>query len=387
MRDQKIKILFASYGLGVGGIEKCLINLVNSLDLSQYEITVAVLNPEYACRDELKAGVFVIPFEGNFVNTTDTLTAAKTLSGLQKVSYLLRYAAFRVAVKLDLDSWNLQKNLPGCYDIAIAYSHTGNVPQYVISKVKAKKKILWYHTLWGQERNIQCYKQFDRIVTVSDHCKSNFEKMYPQLSDRIVVLRNLYDYSSIQERSLDQERLFATDRLNIATVGRLSEEKGYELAVKTCEQLKNRSAIPFSWYWIGDGPANKHAREMIAHLHLEDCFFLLGNKSNPYPYMKQSDIYVQPSFSEAYCTTVIEAKTLKKAIVTSNVESFREQIRHMIDGVISENDPIRMADSILLLMTSKALREKLADNCEENVHSNEETLLRYMALWEELLSQ
>ena len=103
----------------------------------------------------------------------------------------------------------------------------------------------------------------------------------------------------------------------------------------------------FTWYWIGDSGKHDIIQKVIEEKKLTNSFVLLGNKQNPYPYMKGCTLYIQPSLSEAYCTTSMEALVLKKGMVLSDVPSFYEQVHEGKDALIAKKEPEMMAQTII----------------------------------------
>lgn len=374
------KLLFVVYGLGIGGVEKCLVNLVNYLDPDKYSITIAIMNPEYDFLEEIRTLVRVIRFEDQFVNTQNTMPLIRRKKGiLPKIKLLTQYVFYRAAVKMNLCPWLMQRWIDEEYDYAIAYTHTGYVPNYVIDRTRAKKKVLWYHTLWIDPKNLKCYRKFDYIIAVSIFCKNNFITAYPELRDKTLVLYNLYNFEDIQEKALQKATEFNESGKIVVTVGRLSPEKGFELAIRTCAVLKEKLDEPFHWFWVGDGPEEfrMQAERMISELSLEHYFYLLGNKWNPYPYMKLCDVYVQPSEREAFCTTIIEAKTLKKPIVATNVGSIYEQVEDGENAFVVEHIPEKVAEKIACLIKSPELRSAFSDNCLQSETYNLKQASKY----------
>ena len=69
----KKKILFSCYGLGIGGIEKCLVNLINALPADRYDVDLLLMNPEYDFRDQLRRPVRFLPMFDYVANVHETL--------------------------------------------------------------------------------------------------------------------------------------------------------------------------------------------------------------------------------------------------------------------------------------------------------------------------
>lgn len=375
------KILFVIYGMGIGGVEKCLVNLVNHLDHRKYSITIAIMNPEYDFLGQINPSVKIIRFEDQFLNTTDTPKYIKrSVKGLDAITLSMRYFWYRLAVKLQLCPWKLQKWIKEEYDYAIAYTHVGFVPNYVIDRTKAKQKILWYHTLFTDKTDLSYYRKFDKVVAVSQYCKENFVRAFPELKDRVSVLYNFYDFSEIMDKAQENVTDFIDRGNKVVTVGRLSPEKGFELAIRTTAILKERSNGTVHWYWVGDGSekCKSQARHLIAELGVENNFHLLGNRLNPYPYIKNCDIYVQPSEREAFSTTIIEAKQLRRPIVVTDIGSVYEQLTNGVNAFIVPHTPESLAEKILLLCNNK----EMCSHFEKNAKDGMEQILQQDKLYE-----
>jgi glycosyltransferase involved in cell wall biosynthesis len=146
----------------------------------------------------------------------------------------------------------------------------------------------------------------------------------------------------------------------------LSTEKGIDLAVETCKILvKNKPKI--KWFVVGDGPERENLEQKIRENNLENNFFLLGLKENPYGFLNQCTIYVQPSRYEGKSIAVDEAKILKKPIVVTNFSTAKDQICSEENGIITEMNSNALANSILHLIENRELMEKFSLNlgCEK----------------------
>ena len=267
-------------------------------------------------------------------------------------------------VKLRMKSpWKIFKPLKNNYDIAIAYSHHDYSPYYVANNVKANKKILWYHTGKYDKSplehadDLQLWRSFDNIVAVSIDAHKLLKSKFPSLSEKIVMLHNIIDKTSIIQHADDTRLNWEKSVIHIVTVGRLTEEKGPDIAVETCRLLVALEQ-KLCWHWVGDGNQRQRLEMMIRKYHLESTFILEGNKENPYPYIKNCDIYVQTSRFEGYCTTITEAKILARPIVTTDVPGMREQLKDQESGLLTPVEPQALATSISTLINSAELRQK-----------------------------
>lgn len=367
------KVLFVCYGLGIGGIEKCLVNLINIMPEFKYDIDVLLMNPEYNLKKQIKRKVTFIDSFDYVMNTTDTLKEINERGGIFKnLLTFIKYILFRIAVKLKFNSWKLFKPLQKKYDYAIAYSHHDYSPYYVANKVKADKKIIWYHNGVYKKNGKEYQKdkivfdKFDHFIAVSTDCKKIIDNRFKFLHCRVDVLKNICNVEDIISRKDEGKPSSYLDisKFHITTVGRLTKEKGADIAVKTCQHLVN-NGYNVLWHWVGDGNEKLSIEEMISKSSLTNNFVLEGNQENPYKFINASDIYVQPSYYEAYSTTITEAKVLKKPIITTDVGGMRDQLIDGYNAFIVPVDYLKISKAISNLLDNRELMEKMILNLEQ----------------------
>lgn len=383
MRDRK-HILFVCYGLGIGGIEKCLVNLLNVLPENRYSVDVLLMNPEYAMKPQIKRDVHYLDTFSYVLNIEDTISEIKKRGGfLRNLRLFLKYVGFRLRIKLRFPAWTVFRALPEHYDIAVAYSQNGFAPYYVIDKVQADRKVLWYHNgayeKTGKEykRDKGYYNRFDHVVAVSSDCAKVLQKKFGFDDKKLLILRNICDSKSIQENARAFVPSTYTDaQFHIATVGRLTSEKGADLALQVCRQLCDEGK-DICWHWVGDGNQTKNIADKVKDLELQERFILEGNQTNPYPYMLYADIYVQPSYYEAYSTTVTEAKALCKPIVTTDVGGMRDQLVDGENGMIVPVNANAMADAIRVLMDNQFIRSRFSSILKRESYDPTDSLAAY----------
>lgn len=362
------KILFCVYGLGIGGIEKCLVNLINALPENQYQVDILLMNPEETLKPEIKREVRYLDALRYVVNTTDTMDQVRRNGGIIKhAGVVARYGAFRIAVKLRRSAWKLFRSLPEAYDIAVAYSQNDYSPYYVIDKVRAKRKILWYHNgaYEGSPRKYlrdkKYYPAFDYVVAVSSDCKKILQKRFELPDNQLIVLRNICDTAAVKAYAQAfTPTNFESDAVHIVTVGRMTAEKGADLAVAACRILCAEGKN-IRWHWVGDGNQSSAVRKKVEQLGLTDNFILEGNRTNPYPFVYSADIYAQTSYYEAYSTTVTEAKVLCRPIVTTDVGGMRDQLKDGVNAFIVPVDAEALATSIRTLIDNADLRRDFSE--------------------------
>jgi glycosyltransferase involved in cell wall biosynthesis len=160
--------------------------------------------------------------------------------------------------------------------------------------------------------------------------------------------------------------------IKIVTVGRLSKEKGQDMAIKVLHQLR-QDEHEVRWYCVGEGNKKEEYEQLIAHYGLENDFILVGSTVNPYPYMARADIYIQPSRHEGFCQTLAEAKCLNRPIITTDFTGAHEQIIDRQNGIIIGIDEQELYQKIKWLIDNPEKREELSHNLSKmNVDTTEE---------------
>ncbi|VEF49060.1 group 1 glycosyl transferase [Bacillus freudenreichii] len=376
---RKKSIVFMLINMNIGGTEKALLNMIAEMPRDQFDITILLLEKHGGFLDSIPDDVKVDYFNGyrdlkGLLNTPLHKSVLKYFRA-GKIIRAFIFGILYIISKIRKESSLLYKyvlrNYPVIekeYDIAVAYAGPMEfISYFVIHKIKAKKKIQWIHfdvTKIGFNKTFaeKIYQKFDNILVVSDEAKAKLINDLPSLKERTAVFHNMISPSTVRLQANDGNGF--TDRfdgLRILTVGRLSHEKGQDLAIRVFSRLISEG-LNAKWYCLGEGKARQLYESLIAKHHLENHFILLGQDINPYPYIKQCDIYVQPSRYEGYCITVLEAKCLNKPIITTNFNGAEEQIIHDENGFIVPFDEHEMYSSLKKLMKEKEIRKKLSNN-------------------------
>jgi len=239
--------------------------------------------------------------------------------------------------------------LPGNYDLAVEFHGYGKFPTaYTAVRVKAAKKALLFHdaSIHWLEYVVSYLDYYDRFYCVSDAVYDRLASMFPEKRDRMEILHNFIDADEIRRKSEEIADISDfTGEFRILTIARLEYQKGIDIAIRAAELLKKRG-IPFKWYVIGDGRERKKLSAMIRAKGLGDSFILLGIRQNPYPYLKACDLFALTSRFEGYPVTLIEARALCVPILAPDMPCIWEQITDNLNGMLTEADPMKIADRI-----------------------------------------
>lgn len=309
------------------------------------------------------------------------------LSARLKYSVTIRQKKCSNAQKARIYWENISKvieNNPKTYDIAISYAQ--GVPTfYVAEKVKAKKKFAWVNVSYRLERKDQefqkkFYDQYDKIVAVSDSAKEVLTETFPMYSKKIEVIYDINDpqfIANMAEIGDDYDDDF--DGLRILTIGRLAHQKGYDFAMEACKKLKDQG-IHFRWYALGKGPLKEEIEQMIKENNLEEHFVLLGVKANPYPFIKNADIYVQTSRFEGFGLAIAEARMLNVPVVTTRFDAVFNQMIDGKNGLVVDMKVEAIVDGIKRVIGEKGLREEIIKYLQVEKKGNVEELEKFYQL-------
>lgn len=378
-------ILISSFDMEVGGVERSLISMLNNFNYKNYNVDLMLYS---------HTGDFMnlLPKQPNLLEENKKYKTFRMSIAQIFKSGNLCIGLSRVLARLKAKSYNNKENgyiqmqymwkyklpfLPHTkkeYDVAISYLW----PHYFIAdKVKAKIKIAWIHTDFSTIEtdiymDIKMWNKFDQIVAVSQECKNAFIKKYPILKDKVLVIENITSPEFVKTLSNEKiyNQIIKDDRFKILSVARLSHAKGIDNAVRAMKILKDRGYDNIAWYVVGYGGDENMIKDLISKNKLEDRFILLGKKTNPYPYMKACDLYVQPSRYEGKAVTVTEAQVLGKPVMITNYATANSQVKDGIDGYICDLSVEGIVDGIEKLYKDSELRNKLANNCNNIDFSN-----------------
>lgn len=350
--------------MNVGGVEKALLGLLSIIPMDQYEVHVGMIHqrggflpliPKEVITHEIKC------YDKCWwlINNPPLRNIKQMLRDWQIINafiHLLLYIHFKITHSRHLFYDYILRNEPTFdepFDIAVSFAGPSQMMDYYIcKKVKAKEKYGWIHfdvSKFGIDKGMtsRLYKKYKKIFIVSDEGKKVFDQMFPQFKHKTEVFYNIVSPEQIKELASKGET-FDDDYQGkrILTVGRISEEKGQAIAIDALRFLIHKGN-DFRWYFIGEGKDLEHCKRLTQEYGLSDNVVFLGLKVNPYGYMKDCDIYVQPSRHEGYCITLAEALCFDKPIIATNFTGAKEQLRGRQNGIVTGMSAEDIANGIL----------------------------------------
>lgn len=368
----KIKILFLIHDLGHGGAEKVLVNLVNNMDRSKFDISVTTLfgggvNEQFLKPDIHYRTIFSRTFRGN--------------------SHIMKLLSPKQLHKLFIKE---------TYDIEVAYLEGPSARIISGCPNENTKLVSWIHiqqksaeaaacSFRSVREATSCYGRFDRIVGVSEEVKRTFLAALP-VSSPMQVLYNTNESTQIIEKSEEkvESDLFRVQEFKIIGVGKLLKSKGFDRLARIIAKLK-AEGYPVHLYILGIGPLQQELEQYIEDNYLEQQITLLGYQTNPYKCVAKCDLFVCASFAEGFSTAATEALIVGTPVCTVEVSGMKEMLgEHNEWGVVTGNSEESLYQGIKDLLDhpdklahykEKAIERGKTFSTENTVHAVEEMLL------------
>lgn len=324
------KILFAAYSLDIGGIETALVTLINELaKTNKYEITLVLEKKKGIFLGEVNKNVHIIEYSPS---NNKVKFIAKISNAINRLKFILKY-----------------KNK---FDCAISYA-TYSLPSSFVSRTASSNSILWVHNNYlkffkdDENKYIEFFtnlnvNKFTKIVFVSNESKKDFESRFTNIKGKILVCNNLINYKKINQNAQEEVDDFIHKKFTFLNVGRHDEEqKKLTRLIESSKILKGKG-YEFDIVFIGSGKNTKDYKDLVHKYNLEESITFLGAKKNPYPYFTKCDCVILTSEYEGYPVVYVEAMTLKKPIITTNVSDSLKDVNGKF-GLVCQKDSVSIA--------------------------------------------
>lgn len=317
-RQEKIKrIAIFSDNLKVGGIQKSLVNVLKSNAFDGHIVDVFLYDNE----------VF---FDTSLIKDNVTLYYLKPMPYWTKA---IPFDILRLFVAVD------KQILEHRYDVAIDFDSYQNATALGTLKANAEKTVMWIHNDMEQKRkeepkynllwNIMRgkYKYFDEFAAVSEGIVEPFSRCTAVDKGKIRVIPNIIDSAEIHSKCEEKSPVeVSDDKLNLVSVGRLCHQKGYDILLNDISKVyAERKDIEL--YILGDGPDRDALEGQAKSLGIENVVHFLGNIANPFPILKQMDVFCLESRYEGQGMVFWEAKALGLQLVfPKHLEKYNPQL-------------------------------------------------------------
>jgi len=401
----KKRMLVLGIIMNCAGTEKSFISFAQNINCDEWEVDLMLAHRTGQLIDSLPKEINIIDFPDRDIADMFLLSsknAVKTIwNCFIRHNPLTAFEVLPYFVKLILNPkkradtatrmWcDLMKKhaseIDTEYDVAAAYWGDRTM-FYMCDKIKAKKKLAWLHFDYGNpprddELYLSYFKKCDAVVTVSEKINDSLTAYFPEIASKCLTIENINDPAQIRALADAGESFddgYTGKRL--LSIGRISEQKGFDIAVDALKILKD-AGYDLRLYIVGTGDESDIAalRAKAKEREVSDMLVLLGVKMNPYPYLRDCDIYIQPSRYEGKPITVEEAKMMQKPIVVANYISASEQLENGHLGMIVPIDADALAKGIMRLYDDPALAEEYTKRLSERDFSNRSEIEKFYGI-------
>ena len=378
------KIVFVINNFNTGGVQRSLLNLIKELH-GMYEITVVSFSsPQIGL---LPSDVRVIALHSPFKYFGMSQDEMKSTP----VQYVIR-SFYAIVTKLFGRSFAIKLMLPFQKkivenDCEISFLHEApqksiysGCNEFVLKKVKAKKKITWLHCdfeLCGanNKSSKKIYSKFDEIIACSEGTRKSFIRCMPQFSNKCISLRNCNDYERIRRCALDCV-MYDREKFNIVTVARLSKEKGIERALFSIKKCVD-AGYDVHYHIVGCGHEADYLKSLTKEYELDDRVTFYGNQSNPYRFIKNADLFLLPSYHEAAPMVFDESAFLGVPVLATKTTSTDEMIIQSGYGFVCENSQDGITNVLMEILNNPKQLEEVTNKLKNGIFANDERIRRF----------
>lgn len=378
----KRNILFVVDEKRMGGVSVLFETIISLMDISNYNIDLLVLHNNGEMFKNLPSSINIIYGSSYFEAIDYTM---KEIIKKKSIKLLLK----KIKVVLDMKTGHIEnvikkerkKILTKKYDVEIAFKD--GFTALFTAFGDSKRKIHWLHYEYKKTNPNGKYDKlfkrilptFDKIVAVSDNVKKCFNDIY-HLDDKVIVIYNVVNGERIIELSKEESNvLLDSNELNLVSVGRLHEMKGYDRLIDTIYKLKSDGIFDNVKLRIyGDGPLFETLNQKISDLELTNDVFLMGSVMNPYKYIKNSDLFILSSIYEPFGLVIVESLTLGVPVLATLNSATDKLISNDYNGLIVENSLDGLYSGLKKIIENKEILKKYKNNLTNYFYDNNEQL-------------
>ena len=339
------KILFLIHDLGQGGAEKVLVNLVNNMDCSRFDITVMTLFDSGENRQFLKKRVKYKTWCKKMIPGNSHLMKIFSPEQLHKLIIKEHYD-----IEIAYLEGPCARVISGCVDPSVKKLAWIHIEQHTAERAAASFRSI--------AEAKACYRRFDRIICVSQTVKQDFEQAL-QIPVPHEVLYNTNESDKIVRLSQEdvEQGMIGSDEIKLVGVGKLLKSKGFDRVIRIVKRLKEQG-YPIHFYVLGDGPERSNLQEYIQQNGLERNVTLLGYQLNPYKYIAKCDLFVCASFAEGFSTAATESLIIGIPVCTVEVSGMKEMLGENNEyGLVVENNDKDLYQGIKRFIVEPGLLE------------------------------
>lgn len=379
-----MKILFVVSDFDMGGITSSLKNLTNELIIRGHQIDILNMPSATMLPQGFNENIGLIPLP---IKVQKWNLCLEDVSGEPFPSKIfLLFVGIYKKILNKKNKWlpfifHYMQNLEG-YDVAIAFRQDPADYYVVKYKTDAKRKVGFWHgdpdymgdtSSWDS-----CLYDMDCIAGVSNAVCEKLERHFPKLQGKLYTVYNMFDKNKIIELAEEYKVDYPDSVYNIVTVSRLdfSAPKKHRRILEISKKLKN-AGMAFHWTFVGDGEDRISFNQLISENGLDNEISIVGPQNNPYPYIKQADIFVLTSTSESYGMVVMESLILGTPVVAGDYPALKEILSDEC-GIRADNSVEGIYHGIKELLDDKEKYKQIKEQCLKFDYLTDQTYQQFL---------
>lgn len=361
----KKKLLFINGHLNTGGVEKSLLDILQHMDYSKYEVDLLLTEKtgDYASQLPAQVNLLCRSIESTYGPVLKVLCQSISNRDWFSLKMRLIFLLMKLFGQEKVTAAEKLMTNRKHYDCVVGF-RPGLCTQLAAFAVNADRRITWWHH--GEinvdpETYLKAAQCCDQVAVVSNSCRDMLSEAFPSLNNKLTVVHNMLDVETVRQKAAVYNPYPEKDLVHIVSVGRLAPEKHFENAIYGAKYLKDRG-IQFRWHLVGDGVLREELQAKAAEIGVMDCFIFEGNQVNPYPYIKNADLFVHPSYVESFGIVVTEALALGVPCVVTKSAGVLHFLNDSENALLTEQNPEDLSEKILQVLKDKNLYKRLKSN-------------------------
>ena len=357
--------------LGMGGMERVCINYCNLLVARGYSVTlINIYDDDESIVKKLSEKV---EYKKNRIKKVPNLLHSNIknlMSGNFRISSGSKWIKNTKPSVLYKKLITEEENE---FDVEIAF-YGGHMMRILTGSCqKNSKKIGWIHSteiqthfpLFKSEAEaIKTYRMMDALICVSNEVERAAKRLLGN-NIKVAVIYNPSDVKTIIDKSKETADDFVKTKFTFINASRISiYHKGFDRLVEVVKMLKNDD-LDFCVLILGDGDGYEELRELISKNNLNETILLMGQKDNPYKYMRMADCYVCSSRCEGFSMVVSEAVILGLPVISTDISGAREMLGDSEYGLVVENSENGLYEGMKELLTDQKAYNWIKDRVQK----------------------
>lgn len=375
-----MKLLFVINSLEIGGTRRSLLNLLTYMLNYDVDLSLLVFSPFGEYEKLIPVGVKII--KGNKLMQSH-FSNMQTIKDKKKYP-LLFYRMMGAAGKKMFGEdrfWDgvlrrfARKRIIEDYDAIIGFQE--GFSDFFTTFTDIKPRLIWIHNDYDnipkyRVRGENAYKSIDKMFFVADTAKESFSRAFPSLKDRMSVIKNVVPQGEIRRKSEDKitEDFYQKGKLNIISVGRIEKQKAFDRVLRVLDRLGDLKE-KLNWIILGEGSLKEELERKVLERGYQNNIHFIGSRSNPYPYVANSDLFVLTSQYESQPMVIMEALTVGTPVLSTNFTSAYELLDAKNYGIVCDNSEEGIYKAILDIINHPEKIERLRAHTSEFIYDND----------------